>query len=114
MSGRISYRRTFAFAATAAAALICAGAALAASPVPAAPLITKFTPTKAATTASITIDGKRFSGVKSVKVDGLNMTFKVLSPTKIVATLSAKAKSGKISVTTGGGTAMSHRKLTVT
>jgi len=113
MSGRVSYRRTAVLAASAAAVLACAGAALAASRAE-APLITKFTPVTAATKASVTIDGKYFTGVTAVKVDGKTMTFKVVSPSKIVATLSTKARSGKISVTTKGGTVMSHRKLTVT
>ena len=113
MSERISYR-TPAFAAAVAAALVCAGAALAATPVPAAPLITAFTPTKATTTSSVTIDGKRFTGVTAVKVDGMAVTYKVVSPKEIVATLSPKIKTGKISVTTKKGTTMSHRKLTVT
>jgi len=113
MSGPISLRRASAFAAAVAAVLVCAGAALAATPA-SAPSITKFTPTSAKTTASVTIDGKRFTNVTAVKVDGLAMTYKVLSPSKIVATLSSKAKSGKISVTTKKGTATSTGKLTVT
>jgi hypothetical protein len=113
MSGRITYRRTSVFAATVAAVLACAGSALAATHAE-APVITKFTPVTAKTTAKVTIDGKYFTGATAVKLDGMGMTFKVLSPTKIVATLSSKAKTGKISVTTKGGTAMSKARLDVT
>jgi hypothetical protein len=113
MNGRVSYRRASSLAAAAVVVLALAGSALAATRAE-APLITKFTPTSVKTTSSVTIDGKYFTGVKTVKVDGMTMTYKVVSPSKIVATLSAKAKSGKVSVTTKAGTATSKSKLNVT
>ena len=108
MTGRISL-----FAAAAVAVLAFAGSALAAARAE-APLITKFAPATVKTTHKVTIDGKYFTGVKTVKVDGMTMTFKVVSPSKIVATLSSKAKTGKISVTTKSGTATSKSTLNVT
>ena len=108
MTGRIST-----IAAASVVVLAFAGPALAAARAE-APMITKFTPTTAKITHSVTIDGKYFTGVKTVKVDGMAMTFKVDSSSKIVATLSSKAKTGKITVTTKGGTTTSKTKLNVT
>jgi len=75
--------------------------------------VSSFTPTKAKAGTKVTITGKNFTGASLVKIDGLKATFKVVSSTKITATVPAKAKSGKISVTTKAGTATSVKSLTV-
>ena len=49
-----------------------------------------------------------------VTVDGMKMKFTVVSPTKIVVTLSTKAKTGQIAVTTAHGKATSAHVLNVT
>jgi hypothetical protein len=103
------YRTAASVAALLAIVLAFAGSALAAS----LPTISKFTPTKAAAAAKVTIDGKNFKGTQAVMVDGVKMKFKVLSPTKIVATLSTKAKTGKITVATPAGKATSLMSLKV-
>jgi hypothetical protein len=91
-------------------ALALAGSALA---VALKPAISSFTPTSAKPAATITLKGKHFTGAKMVKVDGMTAKFKVVSPTKLTVTIPSKAKSGKIAVTTAGGTATSSLKLTV-
>jgi mono/diheme cytochrome c family protein len=75
--------------------------------------VTSFTPTKGKAGTKVTITGKNFTGASSVKIDALKATFKVVSSTKITATVPAKAKTGKISVTTKAGTATSAKALTI-
>ena len=95
-------------AVVAAVALVAASASLA---VTAKPSITRFTPTTAKPGATITIMGKDLSGAKTVEVAGLKAPFKVVSASKITATVPAKAKSGKITVVTKTGTAVSAAAL---
>jgi mono/diheme cytochrome c family protein len=77
------------------------------------PSITRFAPLSAKPLASITLTGKNFIAVKSVKIAGLTAKFKTASATKITATLPSTAKSGKVAVTTAGGTATSAATLKV-
>ena len=97
-------------AAVAAAVLVAASAAFA---VTAKPSITKFTPSTAKPGATVTITGKDLTGAKSVMVGSLKATFKVKSSTTITATVPTKAKSGKITVVTKNGTAVSSAMLKV-
>jgi len=76
------------------------------------PSIASFAPTKAKAGATITITGKNFGDASSVTIGGVAAAFKVASPTKITATVPAKAKTGKVVVTTGSGTATSSNKFT--
>jgi hypothetical protein len=62
----------------------------------------------------VTINGNNFTGASSVKFNGTAATFTVDSSTKIRANVAVDATSGKISVTTGGGTAESAGNFTVT
>jgi hypothetical protein len=110
MRGHTRTRRLSAVAAVSAGALLAAGSAFAAT----SPAISSFTPTKVKPVAKVTIAGKNLKGATAVMVDGTKMKFKVLSPTKIVVTLSTSAKSGQISVTTAHGTAKSTKTLTIT
>jgi large repetitive protein len=57
--------------------------------------------------AKVTITGSRFAAVKKVQFGGVAASFKVVSPSKIIATVPKKAKSAKISVTTAAGTVKS-------
>lgn len=78
------------------------------------PAITRFTPTTAKVGTMVTITGKNLTGAKTVEFDGLKaVTFKVVSATKITAKVPTKAKSGKISVVTKNGTAMSSASLKI-
>jgi hypothetical protein len=89
-------------------------------PVP-APTITSFTPTFGPPGTSVTITGTNFSGTvggtsfttSSVKFNNVTATFVVNSPTQITATVPAGATTGKITVTTPGGTATSTADFTV-
>jgi hypothetical protein len=91
------------------------------TPVP-APTITSFTPTFGPVGTSVTITGTNFSGTISganfttsvVKFNTTNATsFTVNSATQITATVPTGATTGKISVTTPGGTATSVANFTV-
>jgi len=70
-----------------------------------APLIYGFTPTTGGGGASVVITGLNFTGATSVKFNGVSATYTVNSTTQITATAPANATTGKISVTTLGGTA---------
>jgi hypothetical protein len=109
MRGHIRVRSVSAVAAFAALALFAASSAFAVT----APAISGFTPTTAKPAAKVTVAGKNLKGATAVKVDGMKMKFAVVSPTKIVLTLSTKAKSGTIAVTTAHGTATSAKALSV-
>jgi len=82
---------------------------------PAAPTIASFTPTSGLTGAEVTITGANFSGASSVQFNGVSATtFTVQSAAEIRANVPSGASSGKISVTTDGGTALSTDDFTVT
>jgi IPT/TIG domain-containing protein len=91
------------------------------TPVP-APTITSFTPTFGPVGTSVKITGTNFSGTISganfttsvVKFNTTNATsFAVNSATQITATVPTGATTGKISVTTPGGTIASAANFTV-
>lgn len=78
------------------------------------PTITAFSPTSGATGASVEITGTDFVNVTSVSIGGVSVaSFSVASDTRIVATLSAKATSGTVRVTTQQGQATSASPFTV-
>jgi IPT/TIG domain len=79
-----------------------------------APTITSFSPTSGPVGATVTINGTNFTGATSVKFNGVSATFIVNSATKITATVPTGATTGRISVTTPGGTATSTSDFTVT
>ena len=69
-----------------------------------APVITSFTPTSAATGATVTLTGTNFIGATALSFGGTAATsFNVVSATSITAVV-ATGTSGNISVTTPGGT----------
>jgi hypothetical protein len=63
--------------------------------------------------ASILITGRNFTGASAVAFNGVSAVFTVNSPTQITATVPASATSGRISVTTPGGTAESAASFIV-
>jgi uncharacterized protein (TIGR03437 family) len=82
---------------------------------PSPPTISSFTPTSGPVGTGVTITGTNFSGASSVKFNTTSATtFTVNSATQITATVPTGATTGKISVTTGGGTVTSGSDFTVT
>jgi hypothetical protein len=79
-----------------------------------APSVTSFTPTHGKVGTKVTISGANLSGATAVKLGGAAANFKVLSPTSIAATVPKGAKTGRLSVTTSGGTVSSVEKFAVT
>lgn len=75
--------------------------------VPAPPTVTKLSPTTGGVGTSITITGTKLTGATSVTVNGIAARFTVLSDTSLVTSVPVGATTGKITVTTAGGTASS-------
>jgi hypothetical protein len=86
-----------------------------------APTITSFTPTFGPAGASVTITGTNFSGTvggasfttTGVTFNNVTATFVVNSATQITASVPSTATTGRIRVTTPGGTATSATDFTV-
>ena len=77
-----------------------------------APTITSFTPALVGAGTKVTIIGDSFTGATAVKFNGVAAaSFTVVSATSITA-IAPKTTSGKISVTTPGGTAVSATLFT--
>jgi len=78
------------------------------------PSITGFTPTSGPVGTQVTITGMSLSQATSVKFGGVKATtFTVNSNTQVTATVPSGAVTGKISITTPGGTASSASVFTV-
>jgi IPT/TIG domain len=81
------------------------------------PTISSFTPAFGPVGTSVKITGTNFSGpgftTTSVKFNNVTASFVVNSATQITATVPTGATTGKISVTTPGGTATSATNFTV-
>ncbi|GFO57029.1 hypothetical protein GMSM_40360 [Geomonas sp. Red276] len=71
------------------------------------PAIQGFTPTSGSAGTVVTVTGTNLGGATSVKIGTYSAPFKVMSAGKLVLTVPTGATSGKISVTTGGGTGVS-------
>jgi hypothetical protein len=80
---------------------------------PPIPTITSFSPTIAAIGATVTIFGSNFLGTNSVKFNGVNASFTVVSNTSIQAVVPVGATTGPISVTNVFGTGVSANFFTV-
>jgi hypothetical protein len=93
--------------------LIMADAASAAVEALSLPTISSFTPTNGSVGISVTITGTKFENVTAVKFNGVNATFTVNSASQIAATVPATATTGRITVTTTGGTATSAASFSV-
>jgi hypothetical protein len=79
------------------------------------PIIASFSPVNGPRGMEVTITGSDFTDVISVNFNRTPAsTFMVDSPTQIRATVPSAATTGKISVTTPGGTATSESDFTVT
>jgi len=77
------------------------------------PQITSFSPASGPVGTSVTITGETLAGATSVAFDGVEAKFTVGSYTRITAVVPKGAKTGKIEVTTPGGTATSVGTFTV-
>ena len=78
------------------------------------PTIGSFAPTSGPVGTSVTITGTGFAGTTSVRFNGTQAAFSVVSSTQLRATVPAGATSGQISVFTPNGTATSAASFQVT
>ncbi len=81
---------------------------------PALPTITSFSPTSGAVGTAVTITGTNFTGATTVRFNGTNATFTVVSATSITTTVPSGATTGVVTVITPAGTANSSTNFTVT
>ena len=81
---------------------------------PTAPTVTSFSPTSGPAGTGVTITGTGFTGATAVKFNVTNASYTFNSDTQITATVPSGATTGKISVTTPGGTGTSATNFTVT
>jgi DNA-binding XRE family transcriptional regulator len=78
------------------------------------PVITKFSPASGPAGTSVTITGSHLAGVTRVTFNGTAATITSAIPTKLVVKVPHGATTGKIKVTTPGGTAASATSFKVT
>jgi hypothetical protein len=79
-----------------------------------APAILSFRPGNGPVETRITITGAGLTGATKVTFGGVQATvFTVSSGTQVTATVPTAAKSGKIAITTSGGTTISSAAFTV-
>ncbi|MBI5825912.1 MAG: IPT/TIG domain-containing protein [Chloroflexi bacterium] len=83
-------------------------------PVSPLPAITSFTSNSGPVGTSVTITGTGFTGATSFKFNGTPALFLADSDTTIIAVVPAGAATGKLTVTTAGGTGTSADTFTVT
>jgi IPT/TIG domain len=77
------------------------------------PSIASVNPATGAVGASVKITGSGFTGAKTVKFGAVTSAFKVNSGKLITTSVPIGAKTAKVTVTTGGGTATSASSFTV-
>ena len=79
------------------------------------PVILSFTPTSGPVGTPVTITGTSFTGATKVTFGGVKATtFSVDTDMQVTAYVPTGAKTGKITITTPGGTAVSKDIFTVT
>jgi len=82
---------------------------------PSAPVVASFAPTSGSAGTIVVLVGTNFTGATAVTFNGKAAgTFSVDSGTQITASVAAGSSTGKIAVTTAGGTATSSTSFTVT
>jgi aqualysin 1 len=79
-----------------------------------APVVSSFSPTSGPVGTIVSVYGTNFVGTTAVKFNGVSAQFLVISSTKLYAKVPAGAATGKISVTTPGGTGTSATNFNVT
>jgi hypothetical protein len=90
-----------------------AGSVMSATPFKSAPKVSSFTPTSGVRGSWVSIHGDVFTGATAVKFGSVPATFQVWDHWTIAAEVPSTATSGKISVTTPGGTGASLSNFTV-
>jgi len=83
------------------------------APAISAPVISGFTPSSGGVGTAVTITGSRFTGTTRVAFNGVSAPFRLISDTTLVTGVPSGAKSGRITVTTAGGTATSSSNYSV-
>jgi hypothetical protein len=78
-----------------------------------APTLTSFSPKQGRVGSSVTINGTNLLTARSVAFNGTAASFTVVSATRITANVPAGAGTGRIRVTTSGGTATSSQSFKV-
>jgi hypothetical protein len=81
--------------------------------IPPAPTLSSFAPTTGQVGTPVTLIGTNFTSATAVKFNGTPATFTVTSATQISATVPTGATTGKIAVTTAGGSATTASNFTV-
>ena len=79
-----------------------------------APTITSYDPTSGNVGTLVNLHGTNFTGVTGVAFHGTNAAFTFVSDVKVTALVPSGATTGKISLTTPAGTAMTNNSFTVT
>jgi len=79
-----------------------------------APTITSLTPATGPVGTGVVIAGSNFSGVTSVKFNGIAAAYTLNNASQITTTVPANATTGKVTVTTNIGTGTSPADFTVT
>jgi hypothetical protein len=78
------------------------------------PRITGFSPSHGKPGTKVTVAGAGFGGATAVTFDGVSAkAYTVPSDARIAATVPARAKTGKITITTAGGTASSAASFAI-
>src|SRR5207302_983773 len=85
-----------------------------APPSPSPPTISSFSPTSGPPGSTVTLTGTNFTGATTVTFGSTPASFGVDSASQISATVPANAATGRIAVTTPGGTAISGSDFAVT
>jgi IPT/TIG domain. len=78
-----------------------------------APIVSAFSPPRGVAGTAVTISGSDFTGVSSVKFNGMSATFTFVSDAQLTAYVPSGATSGKISAATASGTGTSTALFTV-
>jgi len=79
----------------------------------AAPVVSSFAPASGIVGTAVTLSGSGFTGANAVKFNGTGATYSVTNDTTIATSVPNGATTGKISVTTGGGTGTSSTSFKV-
>ena len=82
--------------------------------VPAAPTISALQPSTGPVGTSVVVSGTNLTGASAIAFNGKTATFNVNSATQITAAVPTGATTGKVSVTTPGGSVSSTGNFTVT
>jgi hypothetical protein len=77
------------------------------------PTVTGFTPASGPPGTSVTVTGTNLAGATAVAFNGIGATISSTTATSVTVTVPAAATTGKITVTTAGGTATSASGFTV-